>query len=636
MLVNVRHCFICIAALLVSATLASRVEGDGSVSGRGQNTSPDVTGRVVDTEGRPIPGVKIWTWQTEEDRRQGREPQPLAITGPDGTFVAHGVQPFSRVAVCPMGWVYEKKQLMGRPPFPPIELRLRKATRISGRVVDKSGEPVAGVTVWARLEGSDGGCIRQGALPPCENSYEPRSGITDAEGRFVFESLEPGWFEISVAEPEEGEHQIVRRQGAAGRGIEGVEFVLARKSVPVEGRVFDADGAPVIGAQVTLSRALPSRVTTTDTSGNFNFSGVLSGENHLEVSHEEQGWIEKDLEIEDRPVLLDLQMPRRTLVQGRVLGPGGIPVKKVYLNVGERYIDVAADGSFRFTAPPGEHEILGDSFEPKATTRERFLARGKPVDLELRLVRPGTIKVRLMGLPPEEEGNVDLKNRPEGLTFGLDNGLHTLDGVPPGTWTLVASDANGRAFERRGEVREGEVTDVGEIHFPPLPTVRGRVLDPAGRPSAGAWVAFGQDDREIRAQTGADGTFSIWLREGTWLIRAEQEGFGPATAAVEPSGDEPVELQDLQLARLITVSGRVLGVAPEVVVARLQAKSEDGLGSIVIPVDRDNRFSSSNLWPGTWTLSTDVDGRPVSTTLRILPGTVEAQVDLDCHPFPQP
>lgn len=229
-----------------------------------------------------------------------------------------------QIPFCPAGWVYEQKQLLFPFKNQPVEFRLHPATRISGRVVDKSGDPAAGVKVWANLEGrSGGGCIVRGALPPCKNSYETRSGITDAEGRFVFESLEPGWFEIKISE--EGEHQVVRRRGAAGHGSEGIEFVLSRNSVPVEGRVVDADGAPVTGAQVTLSGAHPEASFETDPAGEFHIPGVFSGRNRLRVEHPDQGWIEQDVEIEGLPARLDVRMPPVTLVQGRIVGWSSTP-----------------------------------------------------------------------------------------------------------------------------------------------------------------------------------------------------------------------------------------------------------------------------------------------------------------------
>jgi hypothetical protein len=45
-------------------------------------------------------------------------------------------------------------------------------------------------------------------------------------------------------------------------------------------------------------------------------------------------------------------------------------------------------------------------------------------------------------------------------------------------------------------------------------------------------------------------------------------------------------------------------------------------------VDQDNGFHL-DLWPGTWTLSTDLDGRPVQTTLLIPPDATEVRFDLD-------
>src|SRR5262245_24768727 len=395
-----RHYLICAAAFLAVAATAALAGGDEAVSRNGQSPAPALTVRVVDPDGKPIPGVKIWS---------SVETHPLAITGPDGTFTLHDRYKFEIVAACPLGWTFAQTPplfvLLWRPQ-PTVELRLSPATCISGRVVDKAGEPVAGVKVEAEYEGGPWGCVRiiHAVPPPCEEARR-RAGLTDAEGRFAFESLEPGWYSIRTS-VDGATPGILRRRGAAGRGIEGVEFVLPRRSVPVEGRIVDADGAPVSGATVDLSGALSSSKTETDDAGEFRFSEVLSGKSHLTVEHPDQGWIEQDVEIEDNPLRLDLRMLPVTLVQGRILGPDGAPMKSVYLQEGERYFDVAPDGTFRFTVHSGEHEIVGYSFEHMGTVRTRFAAQGEPIDLELRL-QPGTLRVRLTGIPQGERGYVD-------------------------------------------------------------------------------------------------------------------------------------------------------------------------------------------------------------------------------------
>jgi protocatechuate 3,4-dioxygenase beta subunit len=614
--------WIAIAALLAVAATAARA---------GQSEALPLTGRVVDRDGKPIPGVRIWRFRAPEEGL-AFQPPPVAITRSDGTFSLSRTAPFFSLGACPPGWLYEGKQLLGFPPFLPVfELRLRPATRVSGRVIDSSGAPVAGVVVWAAHEGRGGGCIRQAVPPPCASPDEGRVETTDGDGRFVFESMKPGWIEIRVAGPAEDEMLVLRRRGEPGRGIEGVEFVLARKAVPVEGRVVDANGAPVAGAEVVLSGARPEGSVETDEEGRFLLPAVLSGSNHLLVEHPDHGQIEKDIEIGEAPPRLDLQMPPVTLVHGRIVGPENAPLQQVFLREGERYIEVAADGSFQLIVPAGEHEIVGESYEPQATVRELFTARGEPIDLALRLARYGKVRIGATGSSPGDEIWFRLKedlDQGEGRTLDLhvDHGQYEID-VPAGEWTLLADDATGRTFERRIVVHEGETTTAEALDFLLLPPVRGRVLDPAGRPLGFRPVTFWHDDLEVIGATDLAGRFAQRLPAGRWRVRAEHQGFGPATATVELSGDAPVELPDLRLVRLVAVSGRILGVPPEVVVPWIEAEGQDG--STRSEVDPENRFHNPDLWPGTWTLTADIDGRPVSATLEIPPDATEVHFDLE-------
>ena len=633
MTATLRTCLICLSALLGASSLTAAAGDEQQGISWDADLPRTVTGRVVDSEGRPIPGVRIWAQQTEEEERRGAEPRPVAITGPDGTFSAQGVRSsWPLVAACPPGWVYAEKMAFGGS----AELRLHPATRISGQVVDKKGEPVAGVQVEVDLEGGPEGCARLVSYvpPPCTRGDQGVRGITDAEGRFVFESLEPGWYAIRIQE--EADETVRRRRGAPGQSIDGVELVLKQTGSPVEGRVLDEAGEPVAGAQVNLSGARPRGTVETDATGGFQLPAVLTGRNRLEVTHPDLGWLVQDVEVEDRPLRLDLRMPPATLVRGRMSGPGGGPVERPRLSIDQHPVEIAADGRFQLSVPKGEHEVRADADGGLPTIRRRITAEGEPIDLEIRMGL-AQIRGRLTGLPPGNSGWVYLKEDARTLFVRADDEGRYEGSIPTGTWTLVANDSNRRFFERRIEAGEGETVTVEDIHFPPLPPVRGRVLDPEGRPLFGTGLTFIQRGETIRASTGSEGRFVTWLGEGTWTVRATRGGFGPAVATVEASGDAPIEMPDLRLTQLVNVSGRILGADPNVVIPKVWAQEEDSHWSQASSrVDQDNRFHLEGLWPGTWTLSTDIDGRSVQATLEIPPDVTEVRFDLSADPEIEP
>jgi protocatechuate 3,4-dioxygenase beta subunit len=607
--------------------MAALAGADQAVPSSEEEAPRTVTGRVVDSEGRPIPGVRIWTRQTEEEESRKAEPRPVAITGPDGTFTAQGVLSSSwpLVAACPPGWVYaEEIALAGS-----AELRLHPATRIAGRVIDRKGKPVAGVEIDIDLEGGPEGCARLVSYvpPPCIRGDQGVRGVTDVDGRFVFESLEPGWYEIGTRE--DAEETVRRRRGAPGQSIDGVEFVLNQSSSHVEGRVLDEAGEPVAGAQVSLSGARPSGTVETDAAGGFLLPAVLTGRNRLEVTHPDRGWLVQDVQVEDRPLRLDLRMSPATLLRGRITGAGGGPVQRPRLSIDYRPVEISKDGSFQLSVPPGEHDVQADA-DDLPTTRRRITAGNEPVDLKIRMTGTTMIRGRLTGLAPGNSAWISLKEETGELSFRADYEGRYQGSIPPGAWTLVARDSNRRSFERQIEAGEGETVTVEDIRFPPLPPVHGRVLDPTGRPMAMAEVSFLQKGETVQSRTNAEGSFVTWLSEGTWTVQATRSGFGPAFATVEASGDAPTEVPDLRLSRLVNVSGHILGVDPDVVVQFVLAEPQSlrtwTARSRVAP---GNEFHLDGLWPGTWEVRTDVDGRNVKATLEIPPDAVEVQLDLN-------
>jgi hypothetical protein len=148
-----------------------------------------VAGRVVDARGRPLAGARVWARSWKDQQLGGVPPGgPAAVTGPDGRFALHRFEPgilevcrrgLSPVQLTPQPSTLNRIVLT--PPPPP--------SRISGRVIDDQGLPVAGAQV--HLSSTDPWAILKVTQErhPCSRRKPDGELVTlsDQEGRFTFE-----------------------------------------------------------------------------------------------------------------------------------------------------------------------------------------------------------------------------------------------------------------------------------------------------------------------------------------------------------------------------------------------------------------------------------------------------------------
>src|SRR5690606_248900 len=156
---------------------------------------------------------------------------------------------------------------------------LLRGTRVEGRVVDPEDRPIAGAEVtctprWAAL------------LAPTRQAHALRSQRTDAEGRFAFEGIPGGEYQLLAFH----DGYRVALQGTPsypdGRSdLRDVEVVLrpvASGDRVVEGRVVSR-GVPVARARVSLAAldlgalGAGGQEAVSDDAGAFRFRGVWEG-----------------------------------------------------------------------------------------------------------------------------------------------------------------------------------------------------------------------------------------------------------------------------------------------------------------------------------------------------------------------
>jgi carboxypeptidase family protein len=410
---------------------------------------------------------------------------------------------------------YVSKTLPGIqvPAEQPLRVTLSPGSRISGRVVDESGAPVARARVLAVPEGPGGG----GAAGPL-----------DENGGFVIENLSPGRFTLAVAAPG---FPPVQRKGievAAGKDVSGLE-VAVRKGATVEGRVTAADGRPAPGTRLRVMPAadsggpllaavgLPEAVAGED--GAYQLEGVPEGTRSIAAEERDHPKAVQTLAVQPGSNRLDFQLVDGREVSGRVIDPQGQPVPGAEVSLSSRsaarYAATGPDGGFRMTAiPDGAYRLLAkkDGWAPAQSAEEVRVAGGPVEGLVLRLDRGGAIVGRITGLAFEELSRAQISaSGPSGGQLGRVDyqGSYRIEALPPGEWVVEAQLPGGRRAVGRIQLAPGQAQASLDLEFGGGLTLRGVVLQ-GDHPVAGAMVTVQDPNGALHgARSGPDGRFRV-------------------------------------------------------------------------------------------------------------------------------
>jgi Carboxypeptidase regulatory-like domain len=357
---------------------------------------PDVgyiVGTVIDTKGRPCPGIRITATPMDEEALEARR-QAVA----DGYAVADGSyricvearRPYALRVVC-------RDCLLTR--FPDVVagplanvLTVPAWTVLDGRVVDADGKPAPRVTIRAHAERVHvddhefGGKFPFGGLGRT---------ITDVRGRFRLPVFEETCTLELIPERAAQARMLVGRVRPAESGL---EIVLTAAS-PISGRVVRADGsAPRGGGRVLAwreGRGRPYTAWFDREDPTFRFSRIPEGSYMLAALM--GGWDEATLvplPVQTGQTNVRLVIEGGKTVQGLVVGQDGRPLADRDLVV-RRWTDETrlglsmsvrtdARGMFTLGGFPAGANHLEIVFERGARARRfRAVAGGEPERIPL-------------------------------------------------------------------------------------------------------------------------------------------------------------------------------------------------------------------------------------------------------------
>ena len=242
-------------AVALAAALAGAEPGDEATKGTGT-----IAGRVIDLDGRPVAGAKVWAGDRDPVAARAR-------TGTDGRFRLGPVSDERATTV----WAEDEERGLAREHFENVrvfagrdtdlgDVALAPGARLSGRVVDVKGQPVAGAQATILSQ--------RLVLGHTLTLNGPKWTVQGGDqGRFRTPALPVGLLDLTVTAPGKAR----RHRGPLvepGRAAIDLGDVRLEDERPVTGVVVDQDSRPVAGATVVVDADF-DHPATSDANGRF-------------------------------------------------------------------------------------------------------------------------------------------------------------------------------------------------------------------------------------------------------------------------------------------------------------------------------------------------------------------------------
>ena len=495
-----------------------------------------IEGRVTDSRGKPVEGAEVDITAANELGFGGSlnlsggdwEGQPglrSVRTGPDGSFRAPGLKIGESFDVRARHPDHAEATVAGVevPTREPVRIELKSGHRLTGRVVDTQGEPVAGASLtW--LERGQGIAGFFGSPRPL--------GVTDSEGRFQASGLPAGGLDLEVSAKGYQSRLMEGLRIPDAGDLEDVRIVLGEGSW-LDVQVRNADGEPVPDVTMiaepqdldeqnplTMLRALRSLGDCdTDSQGRCRLDLPEPGSYTVQIM---TGAARVNVTAGPGGTPVDIRLPRGFEVSGRVIGKDGAGVPEALVQSLSEALQpglatTGDDGSFSFDLVDGRHRLTVQQPGVGMAALEVEVA-GQPVrGLELRLAETEPTAVltgRLTGLPPQDLKGAAVQAQAQEL---FETGLvqpdvaYRIEDLKPGEWTVTAHTESGREAHGQVRIEEGATAATLDLDFTSGLTLTGRVLVD-GSPHGGASVLAGnRDDKGSgrHSRTAYDGSFTL-------------------------------------------------------------------------------------------------------------------------------
>ena len=238
-----------------------------------------IAGVVRDPDGLPLGGVEIDLCPNFPDTVQSKSDGTFEIVWNDDGFYGEDAvfYIFARDKGRDMGLALPVSKAST-----PLDLVLKPAVTLVGRVVDDNGKGIANAKLHPMLRASTwnssfGGDYRNPLRTDANGFYEIKSLPPD--NRYSLTAWAQGYGETRV--------DLVDTREAVNKRLDVEVMTLATANLRVSGQVVDDEGRPVAKARVDTSRSgegQPNVNATTDAQGQFVLDGLCEGDVYVWVS----------------------------------------------------------------------------------------------------------------------------------------------------------------------------------------------------------------------------------------------------------------------------------------------------------------------------------------------------------------